>query len=286
MRILVADSGARQTRWAYADEPGIVDHHTTAGLNPNLVSREEIKDILNGPVAQWLDERKPERVYFYGSGLNNTYHQQTLRTLIAETLVKHQQIMVDTDLLAAAYACLGPNPGMVGILGQGSVAFSFDGMVPVKRKGGGGYLLGDEGGAIALGKAFLKRLINQELEEDLLVAHQEFSGLGASHVQEALYRHPKPYQFLSEQTFFLAEHIHQPSIRAIVENQFILYLEQYLAPLYREIQPNNLWICGGMVAPFLPILHEVCGRWDFHPLDLLEEPPIFRLVTFLQQNMF
>lgn len=75
-----------------------------------------------------------------------------------------------TDLLAAARGLCGDRPGIVAILGTGSNSCLYDGKRILKNIRPGGFILGDEGSAAALGRLFLadyiKELLPQEISED------------------------------------------------------------------------------------------------------------------------
>ena len=60
-----------------------------------------------------------------------------------------------SDLMAAARGLCGSSPGIVAILGTGSNSCRYDGEKVVENIRPGGFILGDEGSAAALGKMFL-----------------------------------------------------------------------------------------------------------------------------------
>jgi len=66
------------------------------------------------------------------------------------------RVVVISDVEAAYLAALGPNPGVLLLAGTGSIALGRDRRGRWSRAGGLGPLLGDDGSAFSLGRAWLR----------------------------------------------------------------------------------------------------------------------------------
>lgn len=67
-------------------------------------------------------------------------------------MFKRAAIEVETDLMGAARALCGHNPGIACILGTGSNSCLYDGRQILANVSPLGYILGDEGSGAVLGK--------------------------------------------------------------------------------------------------------------------------------------
>ena len=299
MTLLIADSGGTKTDWMLVPSPkgpGGFDPKdptlrrlTTVGLNPSTVSFRSIARVLNRHLKPWLNRVPggtaqpqgvlPDSVYFFGAGLGNPKPRGIMEALLCQHFPKPVSVYVDTDLIGAAYACLGDRPGLVGILGTGSVAFQFDGKQVTSRLGGHGYLLDDEGGSIALGSAYLRALMEDRFPEGLGRAHELEFGLAKNAVVDHLYSLTNPTIFLGKQLPFFARYTDQKTIREIATEQFYRFIDRSLWPLY-EKQTFPAALTGGVVQGFPDLLKELCHERGIE-LRLERRPPIGALAAYV-----
>ncbi len=77
---LIADSGSTKTDWILIDgSNNIVTTFSTKGLNPNIVSDEQIVFELNNEIQLKEYSGSPLKLFFYGagcSGANNLHQMQ------------------------------------------------------------------------------------------------------------------------------------------------------------------------------------------------------------------
>jgi len=276
MDILIADSGGTKTDWLGSDGR----EKQTIGLNPNQVDEASARRVLTEEVKPWL-QGQPEKIYFFGAGLGTELRKKQMDGLL-RLVFPQADIRTETDLMGAAYACLGRRPGVTGILGTGSVAFRYDGRAITERRGGLGYLLGDEGGGTSLGRSFLRVLLGDGLPGYLEQAYMEHSGLDRERLMATLYNHPQPQRFLAELVPLLARFRDRDSIRTLLLKSLLFYVEEVLRPLHCGKEP--IVLMGGITRAFPELVAHACSKAGLHHATILEQNPIRMLAQFLTQE--
>ena len=229
--IIIADSGATKTAWRSVDKDGVVRSADTAGMNPSTYGADhfcttagQAMPVLN-PDGEHVD-----KIYFYGAGLVTTASVAPIRDALCKWC---PDAFVDfrSDLLAAARALFGDGEGIVAIMGTGSNSCLYrDGKIMQNYKSGG-YILGDDGSAAALGKAFMSDYVRSllPLEVDLLF-HKEYD-MPYQVVVENVYRKPGAAAFLGSFAPFILKNINEPTgyFRSLVEGCMDSFMKYALA---------------------------------------------------------
>lgn len=98
--ILIADSGSTKTEWLLVGKEGVERSFRTAGLNPYLLSEDEIRRLLTREVLVELPVESMTEIFFYGAGCVGRPAEmlcaQLRRVIGADTVEVH------SDLLGAA----------------------------------------------------------------------------------------------------------------------------------------------------------------------------------------
>lgn len=221
---VIAESGATTTDWVLYDESGERKTFRTAGINPNVMSPEAIAE---GPVTEFrgmLNSQKLQSIVFYGAGLGTAAHREVLRNIL-KAAFSGVRIATHHDMLAAARAACGDAPGIVCILGTGSNSCRYDGTQVVETLGGHGYILGDEGSGADLGKYFLKAMLDDEMEADLVAAFEAWMGESLIAVRTKMYHHEQPNAYLASFSKFIAQHVESvDALYALVRERFAEFL--------------------------------------------------------------
>lgn len=167
---LIVDSGATKTTWHYLAEDTMIDYSwTTRGYNPAVVSHKAIEDSIKSEALHKIPQdilRKVQKIYFYGAGCTK-YEAKDEMTQILERCFPNMQIIVESDLLAAARAACGNKKGICCILSTGSNSCIYDGNDIAVELPALGYMLSDEGGEISLGKLLLRNYLYELMPEHL-----------------------------------------------------------------------------------------------------------------------
>ena len=242
--ILIADSGTTKTDWSVVKDGRFLHSIHTKGINPYFQSFDEIKeeiesvlipqiecllqtaDILNVGNASkqnvTLHTVSVDAVYFYGAGC--VFDKIDIMRDAISTCIKTTEINIYSDLLAAVHGICGREAGIACILGTGSNSCFYDGQKIVKNVSSLGFILGDEGGGVTLGRLLVSDVLKEILPEYLRNAFFERFKLTQADILDCVYKRPFPNRFLASLSPFLSEHIDVPEIRAIVVNNFISFL--------------------------------------------------------------
>lgn len=160
MKLLIADSGNTKTDWAYLED-GKPIFHRGAGLHPAFNSDEAIRDEIQKTVAHV----KPNAIRFYGTGCYSEQVKARFGSLFRSIFPSAHPEVFD-DLLGAARAHLGSTPGLIAILGTGSVCGRFNGHKVTERAAALGYAIGDEGSASHLGRQIMKGFFRRQFDNE------------------------------------------------------------------------------------------------------------------------
>ncbi len=176
--IVGIDIGGTSTKGVLLSLSGKVeDSVITTGLNYQLVPQEYVVHTVLY-VLEFLS-RSGQEIQGVGVGVAGLYRdeeRQGLLSALKEQLEDIGHIVVTSDLETAAYAALLGRPGVVVVGGTGLIAYGQDALGHKVRRGGYGFLLGDEGSGFWLGlqglmaaiKAFEQRGPATQLVEKIL----------------------------------------------------------------------------------------------------------------------
>ena len=277
--LLIVESGGTKTDWLLVRNPTYQKSFQTSGLSPSIISWQQIEAILKDEVAPWLANEKPRSLIFFGAGLGREGFPDRMSKTLLDNLDLEVEPRVETDILGAAYACLGALPGIVNIMGTGSVAFRFNGEDVVQQSGGWGYLLGDEGGGSSLGRRFLRSLMSDNLPQEVKNAYTAWSGRTPEETLRCLYREPRPGIFLARQVPFLAENINDPVILDLVQAEIRHFFDLYLEPLLPET--GQLVFMGGVARIFHEQVMQECRARRLERSRVLTESPVVSIANYL-----
>lgn len=282
MDTLIAESGGTKTDWLRIrgeDPPELI---RSEGLNPNVVGWELVQKRLL-VFAEAIEDLPIGRLYFFGAGLALAADQARMTRMIRKILSPQIELHLGTDLEGAALAGLNQKPGVVGILGTGSVAFKFDGTAITDRRGGHGYLLGDEGSGSGLGQEFLKHLMAQRFDANLNHAHLEYSEKTPAQWRRAIYQAPSPLPFFTVQAPFMSQFRDHPQIQKILHDQFEAFFKDTVRPLM-EPEPLPLVLFGGISREFSDILKPWCEKLGWS-CRIPDKPPIWGLAEAIRSRI-
>ena len=212
--ILIADSGSTKTDWCVVREGRTVRRFETDGTNPFFQAPEQIERTLASQLLPRLDGRPVRSVFFYGAGC--AFEEQTaMIRRVLRSLLDVRRVEVGSDMLAAARALCGRDPGIACILGTGSNSCRWDGQRIAEQVSPLGFILGDEGSGAVLGRRLVGDCLKNRLPAGLREMFLDRFGLTPAEILDRVYRQPFPNRFLASLSPFLAEHIAVPEIRAL-----------------------------------------------------------------------
>ena len=266
--ILIADAGGTSTQWCLVTPEGAVRQSLTgAPINAAVHSDSQIADALS-EISGML--QVTQRVCFYGAGCSNHTDCQRVVTQL-ENAGFIGEAEVYTDMMGAARALFGDNPGIACILGTGANSCLYDGREIVENIPPLGYILGDEGGGAAIGKRFLKALIRRELPPDLTDRFFTEPGNSVASVYENVYRRPVANKYLASLTRYVYENLGEACMRQLVTDEFTLFLSTVVSRYSRATELPVSFI-GSVAYYFADILKECAATQGLTVGQILRDP--------------
>lgn len=267
--ILIADSGSTKTDWCVVLDGTPIKRITTKGINPFFQSEEEIQQELTISLFPQLPERTVNSVYFYGAGCTPE-KAPILRRAIADSLSVVGNIKAHSDMLAAARGLCGHEAGIACILGTGSNSCFYNGEDIVNNISPLGFILGDEGSGAVLGKLLVGDILKNQLSPAIKEAFLKQFDLTAPEIIDRVYRQPFPNRFLASLSPFIAQHLEEPAIRALVFNSFTAFLRRNVMQYDYEKYPVHF--IGSVAACYKEILQEAALEMGIRIGKILQSP--------------
>lgn len=156
MTQLIADSGSTKTDWRFVSDHGPVRAFQTDGFNPYYQITDQIAATLRAQLLPMLNGEVVSDVFFYGAGCSGPAVNPIVADALRSVLPDVQTVDVNSDMLGAARAAAGQEPGIVCIVGTGSNACCYDGRQITRGIQSLGFWLGDEGSGGYLGKTLVR----------------------------------------------------------------------------------------------------------------------------------
>ena len=269
---LIADSGSTKTDWLYIAPDGTQTELHTDGINPARDTRDIIYNVI---YHQLLTQDIPLKedgealnVYFYGAGCIMPF-SQSVRSVFKELFPKCS-VEVESDLLGAARALCGNEPGIACILGTGSNSCLYDGRDIIMHTPPLGYILGDEGSGSFLGKALLNGLFKGLLPEELKLAFCEKYNLSLPDIIERVYRQPSANTFLASLVPFISEHRSHPAIHDMLVETFRQFIVRNITIYGHKEMPIHC--VGGIAYQFAEELSQAAAAESMKIGRILRRP--------------
>ena len=261
--LIIADSGSTKCTWV-ADDGVRTTSVRTRGINAVQHSAEQIREAL----AELPPYGAVTAVRFYGAGGGASFPEASEK--LRRELAAHfgtEEIVVESDLLGAARARFGRGEGIACILGTGSNSCWCRGGEILTNVPPLGYVLGDEGGGVHLGRNLLNGIFKGHipLKEEFLAAH----GLNYEEIIRRVYREGMANRFLASFTRFVARHIDRPELDELVCKAFRAFVRRNLAHYPADAEVSAL---GGVACHFERQLRHVLATEGMRAGRIVETP--------------
>ena len=215
---LIADSGSTKVDWRAIKDDGSIVEISTEGINPVFITPEEIVKILSQKLLPVIGPGV-KNVFFYGAGVVSPQLIATLSESFKKVFPESETFAA-SDVLAAARALCGHNPGIACIMGTGSNSCFYDGENIAKNVRAGGFILGDEASGGVLGKKLISDFIKGLLPAHIQAEFDKRYDLDYMKVVEKVYKQPMPSRFLASFAPFINEFIADPYMENLVNTSF------------------------------------------------------------------
>lgn len=246
MHKVIIESGATKGDWRVISPSGKeVARILTGGTNVSTMKMETICQIISDASKQVKNlGHDIENIYFYTAGVVTPEIEASLISTF-HSIFPTAEIEIANDLVAAARAACGRDRGIVAILGTGSNSCLWDGEKITQTVHSGGFILGDEGSAAALGKAFIadliKGLVPEHIAEDF---GKEYDSSYESIVENVYRSKSSPSAYLGESAKFIMRYYESEDyIKNLVEDNFRAFIRRSLKKY--DTTKNPVGIIGG-----------------------------------------
>jgi N-acetylglucosamine kinase-like BadF-type ATPase len=279
--ILVAESGSTKTQWCIVGVDKIEFLVNTQGINPLLLSSDEIEVIIR-PVSAGIDSNDIHAVYFFGAGCSTLLSKEKIGKAIYN-IFECGEIIVDSDLIAACLSMAGDKPAIIGLLGTGSNSCLWNGREIEQKVPSLGYVLGDEGGGVSIGKQLVSDFLKNQMPLNLRIKFHEKYDISVDIAIERVYQMPMPNKFLAGFAPFAECYIKEEYCKNLVRNQFDSFIKRNILQ-YLRYSDLEILFCGSIAYSHMDILQEVCTELGLKIGKVVKEP-INDLALYLQKKV-
>lgn len=273
--IIVADSGGTKTEWRSVGRDGVVCAAQTAGMNPSIYGTDHFVAIVNQAMPLLNpDGEQVDKMYFYGAGLLTN---DSVAGINASLRQWYPSVSVDfrSDLLAAARALFGDGEGIAAIMGTGSNSCLYrDGKIILNYRPGG-FILGDDGSAASLGKAFMSDVVRSLTPANVYQLFREEYDLPYQNIIENVYRKPGAAAFLGSFAPFILKNIDEPSgyFRSLLEGCIDTFMGSALVR-YKDdtCKDAKVGVVGSFGCACEDYVRKIGGKYGLEFVKFLKSP--------------
>lgn len=280
--ILVAESGSTKTQWCAIFPDRIDKLNNTPGINPLLLNSDEIEGIIR-PILAEINKSEIEAIYYFGAGCSSVNSKDKIGTALFEVF-QSKEIIVDTDLLAACLALSGSNPAIIGLLGTGSNSCFWNGSEIEFKVPSLGYILGDEGGGVSIGKQLITDFLKNQMPLYLRLKFVEKYNVTTEMVLERVYQMQMPNRFLAGFAPFIENNIKETYCQDLLNDQLDCFFKRNILQ-YKNVKEFDLHFCGSIAFVHYNELVKVSEKYNLKIGKIVKEP-LGELALFLKQKIY
>lgn len=267
--ILVADSGGSKLDWRLLYDNGTIDQATGPGFNPYYQHPTHLITSINDTLVPLVSE-KVRKIFFYGSGASSPQNRKIVKDAL-ESIFDKAEIDVNHDLLGAARSLCGEEAGIACILGTGSNSCFYEDGIIKKNITNLGWILGDEGGGVYIGKKLLVDYLREQMPTKLSEQFNARFSITRDDVLDKVYRQEKPSAFLGSFSRFIFQHIKEPYCYRLVYSSFEDFFRNNVMR-YDGHQNRKVHFTGSVAFYFSDILRQVANDLGATVKNIVETP--------------
>lgn len=269
---VIADLGGTKSDWRIIEKESI-SQHAGGGFNASSDTLQKLALAL----PEGLDWKQVDQLHVYIAGFSDA-HTQGIKTFFADLGVQTVDIYPDT--LGVARSLYGDQPGWVGILGTGSAAIYYDGHKIASRIPSLGYILGDAGSGVDLGKSLVRAFLRNQFNDTTMnTVREEFPAIIEAEMIHEVYSLHAGRHYFGRFVPFINKHLSSPQIYQLVEESFKEYFESY----FISKSMTSISFSGSVAFYFADVLHRVVKEKGIK-INRIVQSPIAGLTLFHQQH--
>lgn len=267
--ILIADAGSSKTDWTLLDSKGQPVRFHTLGLNPAHADKEHLLSVLKDSES-FFKSYEINEIRFYGAGCASDVLKNKIKNCL-ELTFHIPEIYVESDLVAAGLGLFGDEKGFVAILGTGSSSGIISKGKIIYNVPSLGYILGDEGSGVALGKILLNAVYKGVLPHEIIDKFQEDYHLSVGEIIENVYKNPHAASYIASFSPFILKNITHEAIKELVRDEFKRFFKRNVLP-YREIENLEIGFVGSIAHNYSSLLTETANIFNLKIAKILQKP--------------
>ncbi|MEO5570948.1 MAG: N-acetylglucosamine kinase [Bacteroidia bacterium] len=278
--LLVADSGSTKADWLLADKGKVIHSFFSKGFNPFFHDAETVYKELgkNKPLKKYAPGIKD--VKFFGAGCSSAPRNKIIATGLKKVF-PNAKILVEHDMLGAAYSACNDDAGLVCILGTGSNIAYYNGKQLSETRHGLGYVLGDESSGSYYGKRLLAYFIYETMPADLRKAFYAKYKMNKEKAIKHVYNMPGPNVYMASFAKFLSAHKKHPWIKQLVHAGMTDFFETNIRA-YAQYKTAPVHFIGSIAFHFDDMLNKVAHEKGFKMGKILVKPVDDLMKYFLE----
>ncbi|KAA6315020.1 hypothetical protein EZS27_034458 [termite gut metagenome] len=279
--ILIAESDSIKTEWVLVEQNDLVQQSSTEGINPLLQTRKEISRSIRLNLPPVFFKKRLKQVYYYGTGCTSAKEKDKVMTSF--TAQFKSPVYIESNLLAAAHGLLKNKTGIACILDTESASCFYDGTTIVKSVRSVGYILGDEGSSVTLGKTFLSDVLKGLSPQRLTKDFYEKFHMKDDDIIESVYSHSSPPDyFLAAVSNFLTGYTDDDYVFNLLVNNLRNFFTRSIFQYDYKKYPVRF--AGSAAYDWSNILRDVARKFGVN-IDMIEKSPMNGLIEYYAQNM-
>lgn len=252
MRLLV-DSGSTKMEWVLLDGHEVKSRFLTDGFNPNYADIHVFESIIETQ-AGMIPHDKIQAINYYGTGCGSECNRLLLKKVF-QNHFPNAEIYVTHDLMAACHALFGHERGIACILGTGSNSCVYDGKQIVGQAVSLGYLLGDEGSGMYIGKEVVKAYFYGFMPYDLRQQFDDTFHIEREDFIQQLYHGEQPSKYLASFAKFAGEHQNNPFMHGLIRDCFVAFIKAFVLR-FQDCTSLKIGFVGSIAYHFQGVLKE------------------------------
>ena len=263
---LIIDAGSTKMEWILLDGNVVKQRFYTEGFNPNYSDRQFLVEMCRGASLP----NGIQSIHYYGTGCGNEQNCQTIKEVF-QNHFSDAEIHVTHDLMAACHAALGHEKGIACILGTGSNSCLYDGESIIEKAVSLGYLVGDEGSGMHIGREVVRAYFYGFMPEELRMKFDMEYHLALKDLVQRLYHEGQPSRYLASFAKFAGENQSHPYIQGLVKGCFKAFIEAFVLR-YKACKSLKVSFVGSVAFHFQDILKESLADYGIKSGEIMQAP--------------
>lgn len=268
--ILISDSGSTKTTSIAVNQEIITEEFISDGTNPYVHSQEEIdQSVFN--LLQHFTKYKLKRICFYGAGSSEPDKAGMIYKAFATNGIEADMLEVNHDLIAAARSLFGTRPGIACILGTGSSSCAYRNGLIKQKVMALGYMIGDEGGGVDIGRRLLKGMLKGTAPKTLRDEFFSAFKLKPQELLDRIYFRPSPNRYIASFTPFVREHLNHEYCVSLVQASFEEFILQNILQ-YDDHRVSEIGFVGSVAWNFRELLIDTLNEFELKSGSIIQNP--------------